>query len=282
MMQLFHNASNKCSRVITMEYSTSFGAAIKLLHAHIRPSIYNIYGFVRLADEIVDSFHEFKKEELLHDFKTQTFKAIEEKISLNPILHSFQQAVNQHGIDHALIHAFFNSMEMDLHRTQYNVQEYQTYIYGSAEVVGLMCLYVFCEGDKKMFAELQPFARSLGAAFQKINFLRDIQADYMGLNRLYFPDVDFENFTQQMKTRVETEVAADLQQAYEGICQLPDSARYGVLLAYKYYFSLFKKIQRTQPTSLLTRRMRVPDYQKLLIFFRTGLKYQLRFAHSIF
>lgn len=275
MIQLFHNVSNKCSRVVTMEYSTSFGAAIKLLQPSMRAPIYNIYGFVRLADEIVDTFHDYDKETLLSDFKAQTFKAIKDGISLNPILHSFQQTVNRYRVDIALVSAFFESMEMDLHHTQYDVNRYRHYIYGSAEVVGLICLYVFCDGNTVLFDKLQPFARSLGAAFQKINFLRDIRADYQGLNRMYFPGVDFENFTQQMKTRVEEEVALDLQHAYKGIQQLPVGARYGVLLAYKYYCSLFKKIQQSQPTVLLSRRIRVPDHQKLLLLLRTGLQCRL-------
>jgi len=274
-MHLFDNVSNECSKITAERYSTSFSGAILLLHHSMRKPIYNIYGLVRFADEIVDTFHQYNKVELLADFKAQTFKAIEDGISLNPILHSFQQTVNQYKIDTTLIEAFFNSMQMDLHQSKYDLQGYQDYIYGSAEVVGLMCLHVFCEGDKQSFEKLQPSAKALGAAFQKINFLRDIKADYQGLNRVYFPDVDFQNFTASMKKKVEEDVMKDLENAYEGIRQLPVKARYGVYLAYKYYLSLFKKIQRAQPTVLLTERVRIADYHKAFIFLRTGLRSQL-------
>lgn len=280
MIQLFHTASDKCSKVITAEYSTSFSAAIRLLHPGLRCSIYNIYGFVRVADEIVDSFHEHDKAALLADFKIQTFKAIADGISTNPILHSFQKVVNEYQVDQELVHAFFDSMQMDLHQTQYDARQYQEYIYGSAEVVGLMCLYVFCGGDKVLFNRLKPFARALGAAFQKINFLRDISADYQGLNRTYFPGVDFQNFTTNMKNSVEEDVKLDLAKAYEGIQQLPVSSRYGVLLAYNYYNSLFRKIQKAKPVVLLQRRMRVPGHQKLLIFLKTGLHYKMKLAYA--
>ncbi|MFT3978934.1 MAG: phytoene/squalene synthase family protein [Ferruginibacter sp.] len=275
MMQLFHTVSNECSKITAERYSTSFSGAILLLHASMRTPVYNIYGFVRFADEIVDTFHEYKKEDLLSDFKLQTYKAIQEGISLNPILHSFQQVVNQYKIDIALVDAFFKSMEMDLRQSKYDLQGYQEYIYGSAEVVGLMCLYVFCGGDQELFGRLKPSAMALGAAFQKINFLRDIKADYQGLNRTYFPGVDFKNFTLGMKKKIEEDVQADLAKAYEGIRQLPSGARYGVDLAYRYYLSLFKKIQKAEPTVLLTRRVRIPDHHKAFIFLRTGLRSQL-------
>jgi len=275
MMHVFDSLSNQCSKITAERYSTSFSGAILLLHHSMRKPIRNIYGLVRFADEIVDTFHQHNKERLLADFKAQTFKAIEDGISLNPILHSFQQTVNQYKIDLTLVEAFFNSMQMDLQYSKYDLQGYKDYIYGSAEVVGLMCLYVFCEGDKQAFEKLQPSAKALGAAFQKINFLRDIKADYQGLNRTYFPGVDFKNFTTAMKEQVEADIKNDLDTAYKGIVQLPAKARYGVYLAYKYYVSLFKKIQRAQPTVLLHKRVRIPDYHKAFIFLRTGLSSQL-------
>ena len=222
MIKLFHDVSQQCSKAVTEKYSTSFSSAIKLLHPDLRTPIYNIYGFVRFADEIVDTFHQYKKEELLLEFKKDTYAAIERGISLNPILHSFQITVREYNISHDLIEAFFSSMEMDLSKTQYNSNGYKEYIYGSAEVVGLMCLYVFCEGDKNMYNDLKPSARALGAAFQKVNFLRDVKADYEQLNRSYFPEVDFTNFTTHMKQQIEEEIAADFAQAYEGILMLPD------------------------------------------------------------
>src|SRR5688572_5666575 len=199
MIAKFHAVSNKSSKIATKEYSTSFSSAIRLLHQDMRQPIYNIYGFVRFADEIVDTFHDFDKASLLQQFKQETFDAIERGISLNPILHSFQMTVNQYHIDLALVHAFFKSMEMDLNRKFYDAAGYDEYIYGSAEVVGLMCLYIFCEGDAQKFAKLKPAAQALGAAFQKVNFLRDVKADFDGLNRIYFPGVDFMNFTPRMK-----------------------------------------------------------------------------------
>jgi phytoene synthase len=276
MMQLFHDLSYECSRITTKKYSTSFSGAILMLHPRLRKPVYNIYGFVRFADEIVDTFHDFDKESLLKDFKKQTYDAIEKGISLNPILHSFQQTVNDYGIEPDLIEAFFKSMEMDLHRSTYSMQEYKEYIYGSAEVVGLMCLLVFCNGDKARFNELKPAAGALGAAFQKINFLRDTKADYLDLKRTYFPGVDFDNFTPQLKRQIETDIEHDLQVAYQGLLQLPISARYGVYLAYRYYNSLFKKIKRTAPQVLLNERVRISDYHKVFIFLRTGVKYRLK------
>ena len=275
MMHLFHKVSNECSRITAERYSTSFSGAIMLLHHSMRAPIYNIYGFVRFADEIVDTFHEFDKKQLLADFKNETYKAISQGISLNPILHSFQQTVNNYKIDRALIDSFFNSMEMDLSHSGYDLQAYKDYIYGSAEVVGLMCLHVFCEGNQQQFQQLQPAAKALGAAFQKINFLRDIKADYEGLHRIYFPGVDFNNFTPANKKQVEEDIENDLAEAYSGICLLPSKARFGVYLAYKYYCSLFFKIKKAKPSVLLNKRVRIPDYHKAYIFLRTGLRSQL-------
>ena len=274
-MHLFHTVSQECSKLTTKKYSTSFSSAILLLHASLRAPIYNIYGFVRFADEIVDTFHEFDKELLLKEFKAHTYQAIEAGISLNPILNSFQKTVNEYNIDPELIEAFFYSMELDLNKSKYDLQAYEQYIYGSAETVGLMCLYVFCEGNKARFAQLKPAAQALGAAFQKINFLRDIKADYEGLNRTYFPDVDFGNFTPSMKRQIEDDIAKDFEKAHAGIMELPAKAKFGVYVAYKYYLSLFKKIKKAQPALLLNNRVRIPNYSKALIFVRAGLRSQL-------
>ncbi len=275
MMKIFHEVCELCSRNTTERYSTSFSSAIRLLHKDLRQPIYNIYGLVRFADEIVDTFHEHDKATLITDFRKQTFDAIDRGISLNPILHSFQLTVNQYGIDHALIHAFFNSMEMDLKRTNYTQEGYNDYIYGSAEVVGLMCLYVFLEGDKAAYEKLKPAARSLGAAFQKVNFLRDVQADYNQLDRTYFPGLDFSNFTERQKREIEEDIQQDFDDAYEGIMQLPTKARFGVYVAYKYYLSLFRKIKKLQPAVIMQERVRIPDYHKVMILLRAGVRSQL-------
>jgi len=276
MISIFHKVSQLCSRITTEEYSTSFSSAIRLLHKDLRVPIYNIYGFVRFADEIVDTFHEYDKEALLQQFKKESFEAIEKRISLNPILHSFQLTVNKYNISPELVTAFFKSMEMDLHKQQYDANRYQEYIFGSAEVVGLMCLYVFCEGNDEAYQKLRPYAQSLGAAFQKVNFLRDVKADYNSMNRTYFPGVDFSNFTEPTKSQIEKDIAADFKLAYEGILQLPWKARFGVYVAYKYYLSLFNKIRRTQPSQILESRIRIPNYQKAMILVRAGVKNQLK------
>ncbi len=275
MMDLFHEVCELCSRNTTERYSTSFSSAIRLLHQDLRQPIYNIYGLVRFADEIVDTFHTHDKATLIKDFRQQTFEAIERGISLNPILHSFQLTVNQYNIDHELIHAFFNSMEMDLQKTQYNNEGYNEYIYGSAEVVGLMCLYVFLEGDAVQYEKLKPSARSLGAAFQKVNFLRDVQADYNQLDRTYFPGLDFSNFTDRQKREIEADIQKDFDDAYAGIIQLPAKARFGVYVAYKYYLSLFRKIKKLQPAVIMQERVRIPDYHKVMILLRAGVRSQL-------
>ncbi len=275
MIKLFHDVSQQCSKAVTEKYSTSFSSAIRLLHPDLRTPIYNIYGFVRFADEIVDTFHQYRKEELLTEFRKDTYAAIERGISLNPILHSFQITVREYNISHDLIEAFFNSMEMDLSKTTYNSNGYKEYIYGSAEVVGLMCLYVFCEGDRNMYNDLKPSAQALGAAFQKVNFLRDVKADYEQLNRAYFPEVDFKNFTPTMKRQIEEDISQDFENAYEGILNLPNKARFGVYVAYKYYLSLFKKIKRTTPASIMEQRIRIPNYGKAYIVAKAGLRSQL-------
>ncbi len=274
MMHIFHSVSQECSKLTTEKYSTSFSSAIRLLHPTLRSSIYNIYGLVRFADEIVDTFHDHDKAQLLAAFEAETYKAIEQKISLNPILHSFQLTVNAYNIDKALIEAFFHSMRLDLDKTQYDLDGYQQYIYGSAEVVGLMCLYVFCEGKRDVYETLKPAAQALGAAFQKVNFLRDLKADYELLNRTYFPGVDFSNFTPAIKQQIEDDIAADFEKAYEGIILLPVKARFGVYVAYKYYLSLFKKIKRSQPALLFDNRIRIPNYSKAFILMRAGVRSQ--------
>jgi 15-cis-phytoene synthase len=275
MIHLFDESSEACSSIVTKKYSTSFASAIKLLDKKIRQPIYNIYGFVRFADEIVDTFHHQEKAFLLQEFKTETFASIERKLSLNPILHSFQLTVNQYNIDHALIEAFFKSMEWDLSKSNYDQKGYEDYIYGSAEVVGLMCLFVFCDGNKEQYEKLKPSAKSLGAAFQKVNFLRDVKADFEGLQRMYFPSCDFNKFTQADKEKIEADIQNDFNNAYKGILQLPMKSRFGVYVAYKYYLSLFKKIKKVQPAKILEERIRIPDYKKAMILIRAGVRNQL-------
>jgi phytoene/squalene synthetase len=275
MINLFHEVSQDCSRITTEKYSTSFSSAIKLLHKDLRTPICNIYGFVRFADEIVDTFHGFDKALLFEEFKKAIYDAIERGISLNPILHSFQMTVNQYKIDHALIDAFLYSMELDLGKHTYDRAGYETYIYGSAEVVGLMCLYIFCDGNQAQYETLKPAAKSLGSAFQKVNFLRDVKADFEGLDRMYFPDCDFANFTQADKLAIEQDIQKDFDEAYAGILNLPIKARFGVYVAYKYYLSLFKKIQRLEPAHILESRVRIPDFGKAFILAKAGIRSQL-------
>lgn len=274
-MDLYSTVSQACSKITAEQYSTSFSSAIRLLHKDLRPAIFNIYGFVRFADEIVDTFHGFNKEQLLSEFKVSTYQAIEQGISTNPILQSFQITVNQYQIDPSLIEAFFHSMEMDLGKVEYDSNLYKEYIYGSAEVVGLMCLYVFCEGNTVLHESLTPGARSLGAAFQKVNFLRDINADYNDLNRTYFPSVDFNNFTAEMKSEIEQDIAADFAAAYDAITKLSGKARFGVYVAYKYYLSLFKRIKKEKPATLLQGRVRIDNFNKACIVMRAGIRNQL-------
>jgi phytoene/squalene synthetase len=275
MLNIFHEVSQECSRITTEKYSTSFSSSIRLLHRDLRVPIFNIYGFVRFADEIVDTFHGFDKATLFNEFKVATYQAIERKISLNPILHSFQLTVNQYHIDLKLIDAFLYSMELDLNKRAYDRSGYEEYIYGSAEVVGLMCLSVFCEGNKAEYEKLRPAAKSLGAAFQKVNFLRDLKADFEGLDRVYFPDCDFSNFTAKDKLMIEADIQKDFDDAYAGIIQLPLKARFGVYVAYKYYLSLFKKIKKIAPQQILEERIRIPDYGKAYILAKAGIRSQL-------
>ena len=275
MMELFHEVSQDCSRITTEKYSTSFFSAIKLLHKDFRTPICNIYGFVRFADEIVDSFHEHPKADLLADFKKSTYEAIDKKIRLNPILNSFQITVNEYQIDHHLIEAFLYSMELDLEKREYDKAGYEEYIYGSAEVVGLMCLHVFCAGHKEEYESLKPYAKSLGAAFQKVNFLRDFRADYEGLERIYFPGCNFNNFSEKDKLEIERDIQKDFDHAFEGIQKLPVKARFGVYVAFKYYLSLFKKIKKIQPQKIMQQRIRIPDYGKFFILAKAGIRSQM-------
>ncbi len=275
MIALFHELSQDCSRVTTERYSSSFSSAIRLLPGQMRAPIYNIYGFVRFADEIVDTFHAFDKALLLEEFKKAAYDAIERRISLNPILNSFQLTVHQCNIGDELVTAFLRSMELDLEKKQYDKAGYEEYIYGSAEVVGLMCLCVFCEGNKQEYEKLKPYARSLGAAFQKVNFLRDIKADNEGLERMYFPGCDFSNFTAADKQAIEEDIQRDFDNAYEGIRQLPPKARFGVYVAYRYYLSLFGKIKKLPPQQIQQFRIRIPEYRKALILAKAGIRLKL-------
>lgn len=266
MLELFHRSSFTCSRKVTEIYSTSFTLGIKALDKKYHDAIYGIYGFVRYADEIVDTFHDWDKQELFHRFSADTWRAIEEGISLNPILHAFQLTVKKYDIDHSLIRSFLKSMEMDLSMQNYQDDNYREYIYGSAEVVGLMCLQVFCEGNKDLFLTLKSPARSLGAAFQKVNFLRDMQSDFTERGRVYFPSVDFNNFCGGQKAVIEKEIKKDFEDAFEGIKRLPAEAKFGVYLAYKYYLKLFKKIQKTEAARVMQTRIRVSNPGKITMW----------------
>ncbi len=268
MEDLYTQTAFDCSKLITKTYSTSFSLGIRTLNKSYHEPIYAIYGFVRYADEIVDTFHDYDKKGLLDRFKKDTYQAIEEKISLNPVLHSFQQVVNEYQIDHDLIEAFLVSMEMDLSKTDYADPDYKKYIYGSAEVVGLMCLKVFCGGDEKEYQRLLPPAKHLGSAFQKVNFLRDIKSDYDERGRVYFPGVDFNKFSVQEKKQIEEDIKDEFRKAVVGIRQLPKGVRGGVYLAYIYYTVLFKKITRLSPERIKTERIRVPNFRKFMLLVK--------------
>jgi 15-cis-phytoene synthase len=275
MMTLFNQTALECSKLITEHYSTSFTLGIKTLNRQYHLPIYAIYGFVRYADEIVDTFHDFDKKTLLERFRHDTYQAIEEGISLNPVLHSFQLVVREYKIERELIDAFLHSMEMDLYFQEYNTSNYQEYIYGSAEVVGLMCLRVFCAGDCDEYDRLREPARKLGSAFQKVNFLRDIKSDYQERGRTYFPGVDFNDFNRDAKQLIETDIQRDFDEAYIGIMSLPRGARMGVHLAYTYYLKLFAKIKRLPASRIQNERIRVPDRQKFALLAGTYLKHRL-------
>lgn len=275
-MNLFDETCFECSKVITTKYSTSFSKGIMAFDKRFRYPIYAIYGFVRYADEIVDTFHDYDKQQLIADFRAQTFVAIRQGISLNPVLQSFQQVVNHYKIEDELIDAFLHSMEMDLDKTAYDKEGYEKYIYGSAEVVGLMCLRVFCENSEKLYRQLVPMARSLGAAFQKINFLRDVKSDFEERGRTYFPSIDFSRFTEQDKQDIEADIEKDFDDAFEGIKLLPRGTRLGVYIAYVYYRQLFKKISRTPANVILQKRIRVSDTHKMALYFKAVLHQKLK------
>lgn len=272
MFEIFEKSTFGCSKLVTELYSTSFSLGIKTLNKKFHGPIYGIYGFVRYADEIVDTFHNFDKKLLLERFKKDTFLALEEGISLNPILHSFQQVVRQFKIDKELIDAFLYSMEMDLMNVKYDAEKYNEYIYGSAEVVGLMCLKVFVEGDEKLFDSLKKDAQSLGAAFQKVNFLRDLKSDFQDKGRVYFPGVDFSNFSGDAKLAIEADIQKDFDDALRGILNLPIGAKNGVYLAYVYYLKLFKKIQKTSAARIQHERIRINDIVKFTLLAKTLVK----------
>jgi phytoene synthase len=275
MKKIFDDVSIECSKITTRSYSTSFSLGIKFLNKRFQNPIYSIYGFVRFADEIVDTFHEFNKAELLNDFKKETYKAIANKISLNPILNSFQKVVNEYSINIELIDAFLESMEMDLNKTIYDQKGYEKYILGSAEVVGLMCLKVFTENNTTLYKELEYNAMKLGSAFQKINFLRDLKDDNKELGRMYFPNTDMENLTNEKKKEIEKDIQIDFNLGYEGIKKLPKDARFGVYVAYVYYLRLFKKIKSLPAQRIMEERIRIPNNKKYALFFSSYLKHSL-------
>ena len=275
MKELFDQVSMRCSQITTNAYSTSFSLGIKMLDKKLRNPIYSIYGFVRFTDEIVDTFHDYDKKKLLTSFTKDTYLAIEEKISLNPILQSFQHVVNQYNIDHQLIDSFFHSMELDLEQSSYDKKGYDEYIYGSAEVIGLMCLQVFCEGDRQQYDSLKSSARSLGSAFQKINFLRDFNDDYQGMGRLYFPNIKMDNFSETIKKEIEADIRNDFELGFQGIKRLPKSAKFGVYVAYIYYLSLFRKVTRKSANEILSARIRVSNLRKLSLLFGAFIRHRL-------
>lgn len=275
MKSLYDNTSYKISKLVTNSYSTSFSLGIRLLAPNIRPAIYSIYGFVRYADEIVDTFHSFDQETLLDDFIKEYNKALDKKISLNPILNSFQEIVHKYGL-YDLVNDFLESMKMDLEKKDYNTDhEYKQYIYGSADVVGLMCLLVFVNGDRQRFEELKPNAMALGSAFQKVNFLRDIKNDFENLGRSYFPNVDKFNFNDQKKYDIIDDIEKDFAMAYEGIQKLPFNAKLGVFIAYKYYLSLLNKLKNKDSKQILETRIRISNPHKIWIFFKSLVRHKL-------
>lgn len=275
MKALFDDVSIRCSRLTTRAYSTSFSLGIFCLEREMRDPVYAIYGFVRFADEIVDTFHEFDKSTLLTRFREDTYKSIDEGISLNPILNSFQHTVRKYHIERELIDQFLKSMEMDLDQKSYDPSRFQEYILGSAEVVGLMCLRVFSKGDSAMYEQLKPFAMSLGSAFQKVNFLRDLKADYVGMGRSYFPDLDIERFDETTKQKIEQSIDDDFSMAFQGIKKLPRASRFGVYVAYVYYLALFNKIKNTPSHMVLSKRIRIRNRHKARLLAYSFVKHQL-------
>jgi len=276
MIHLFDEVAFECSQKVTNGYSTSFSSAVRMLAPSIRPAIHSIYGFVRFADEVVDTFHDKDKKLLLDKFEWDLYQAIEMGISLNPILHSFQKTIKEYNIDIELVDAFLQSMRMDIEKKDYKTnEEYQEYIYGSADVVGLMCLKVFVDGSDEEYQKLKPTAMKLGSAFQKVNFLRDLKNDAEILERSYFPEVDLKNLSPEVKTKIVSEIKADFDAAYEGIKQLPASSKFGVYTAYRYYKQLLKKLQKTPSNKLMETRIRVSDYHKYGLLMQSYLNIKL-------
>lgn len=276
MKALFDTVSHQCSKTVTKSYSTSFSLATKMLSNSIRQDIYNIYGFVRFADEIVDSFHDYDKETLFNNFKNDLKLALNQKISLNPILNSFQETYHKYGIEKHLVDSFMGSMRLDLHKSTYlSAEEYKAYIYGSADVVGLMCLKVFVKGDVVKYESLKDSAMSLGSAFQKVNFLRDLKADYEDLSRTYFPNTDLSKLDEASKQEIIADIESDFSKGLQGIKQLPLEAKFGVFMAYRYYNQLLKKLKKTPALEIKSTRIRVPNYKKIELLTRSYVKYQL-------
>ncbi|MCK0192299.1 phytoene/squalene synthase family protein [Arenibacter sp. F20364] len=277
MKSIFDAVSLECSRIVTEHYSTSFSLATKMLAPSIRRDIYNIYGFVRFADEIVDSFHDYDKSYLLNKFEKDLKDALDQKISLNPILNSFQHTFYKYGIPLHLVTSFMKSMRMDLEkRIHLTDSQYKEYIYGSADVVGLMCLKVFVKGDQESYEKLKPSAMALGSAFQKVNFLRDLKTDFEELNRTYFPNTNLNNLTEEDKNKIVEEIKADFKLGYSGIIHLPREAKFGVYTAYKYYFKLLKKLQDTPSSKIMSTRIRVSDPQKFRLLVKSYINYKLK------
>ena len=282
MKSIFDKVSEESSKIVIKRYSTSFYFSSSLLSKSIRQDIFNIYGFVRLADEIVDTFHEFPKKELLNEFEEELWRSIDNKISLNPILNSFQNTVNKYSIPKNLIRSFLDSMKMDLEKKEYkSVEEYKRYIYGSADVVGLMCLKVFVKGSDTTYYDLSDYAISLGSAFQKVNFLRDLKDDSNILKRVYFPNVDMDNFNEESKKEIINEIELDFKNAIRGIAQLPKNSRFAVYIAYRYYNKLLKKLKRTSSENIVKKRVRIHNFQKFTVIARSYVKYQLNLIQWI-
>ena len=276
MKALFDSVSSGCSKLVTNQYSTSFSLATKMLAGSIRQDIYNIYGFVRFADEIVDSFHEYDKKDLLDRFEADLEHALTNQISLNPILNAFQETYHRYAIPHHLVASFLKSMRMDLSKKVYKTEaEYREYIYGSADVVGLMCLCVFVKGDRDKYEQLKESAMALGSAFQKVNFLRDLKADYDGLERTYFPNTNLLELDEVSKSQIVEEIEADFRKGYQGILKLPSESKFGVYMAYRYYSKLLNKLRRLPSMEIKNSRVRVPNYQKVGLLARSYVRYRL-------
>lgn len=276
MKSIFDNVSKECSKLVTNAYSTSFSMATKMLSDSIRQDIYNIYGFVRFADEIVDTFHDYDKEKLFNNFETDLEAALKDRISLNPILNSFQDTYHKYNIDKHLVEAFMNSMRLDLYKKDYlTEEEYKNYIYGSADVVGLMCLKVFVKGDNEKYEDLKDSAMSLGSAFQKVNFLRDLKADFEDLSRTYFPNTDLNQLDEASKKAIINDIEADFAKGLQGIKRLPLEARFGVFMAYRYYNKLLQKLKQTPALEIKSARIRVPNYKKIELLTRSYVKFHL-------